>query len=432
MSVNKAGSLFLIAVLALAGIGVAYAGFTDTITVSGSVETGKVEFDIVEYSGTWVWKNINEHSKEVHNGAPVDVDGDGIKDDDPNGYYDDNGNVLDGWKLVSHSCAHEGDTDDVNFVFDNMFPCVWFEADFKFQIGTIPVFLTSTPDNAINWYLQEVNGQSEPWIYGIAGEADSPDIKVEILDEDDNVVWPAPAGTDGIVQLHPGVTYEWILTIHIPQNNAYMNCYAEGNLKLDIIQWSDDCDFTPNPDKDLILPDSMNAHIHHWGSDSYWDVTINSLTPAQPDGYYSSPIYETSVLKGWCCDEGTTIPNNVNRDFTVIYENRESYRPGHDENTPSGISPWDCVDYIINHDDFSENGVKEYNTNHVQHAIWYYINGGNYPSAYADAVALINDVNTTAVSWCNDHPELGDWVAVIIDPNDVEHTNQILIIEVDP
>jgi len=56
MNTNKIGIMFIVAVLALAGIGASYAGFTDTITITGTATTGSVDVVIEKLSGTWVWK----------------------------------------------------------------------------------------------------------------------------------------------------------------------------------------------------------------------------------------------------------------------------------------------------------------------------------------------------------------------------------------
>jgi predicted ribosomally synthesized peptide with SipW-like signal peptide len=50
---DKIGAMFVIAMLSLAGIGIAYAGWTDTIQITGTISTGSVDWDIIEYSGTW-------------------------------------------------------------------------------------------------------------------------------------------------------------------------------------------------------------------------------------------------------------------------------------------------------------------------------------------------------------------------------------------
>jgi len=49
---GKVGLLFLVLVLALASVGVAFAAWTDTITISGSVTTGELDWEIVDGSST--------------------------------------------------------------------------------------------------------------------------------------------------------------------------------------------------------------------------------------------------------------------------------------------------------------------------------------------------------------------------------------------
>ena len=56
MKSAKLGAMFLISVLALAGIGMGYAAWTDTITIDGTINTGDVEWHFTADSGTWVWK----------------------------------------------------------------------------------------------------------------------------------------------------------------------------------------------------------------------------------------------------------------------------------------------------------------------------------------------------------------------------------------
>ena len=57
MKRNKLGSIFLVSILALAGVGISYAGFTDEIFIYGTVNTATVDIVVVPwFSGTWVWK----------------------------------------------------------------------------------------------------------------------------------------------------------------------------------------------------------------------------------------------------------------------------------------------------------------------------------------------------------------------------------------
>ena len=55
---KKIGLLCLALVLALGTLGVGYAMWSDTITITGTVNTGSVDLDIMKCSNTWVWKLI--------------------------------------------------------------------------------------------------------------------------------------------------------------------------------------------------------------------------------------------------------------------------------------------------------------------------------------------------------------------------------------
>ena len=50
MNSSKIGTIFFVSVLALAGIGISFAGLTDIIHVYGSVSTATVDLDVHNYS----------------------------------------------------------------------------------------------------------------------------------------------------------------------------------------------------------------------------------------------------------------------------------------------------------------------------------------------------------------------------------------------
>ena len=60
MKNEKIGTIFLIIILSIAGIGISYAGLTDTIHIYGTVDSATVTLDIEYYSGTDVWKVWND------------------------------------------------------------------------------------------------------------------------------------------------------------------------------------------------------------------------------------------------------------------------------------------------------------------------------------------------------------------------------------
>ena len=130
MKANKLGIVFVVAVLGLAGIGASYAGFTDQVVIDGTATTGSVDLEAIAYSGTWVWKHHTDlkdgtdseplHDMIVHHGWASDEDGDGVADDDPNGFY---GNSE--YSLEAYAVAYEdgdGDLDTINVEFWQIYP----------------------------------------------------------------------------------------------------------------------------------------------------------------------------------------------------------------------------------------------------------------------------------------------------------------------
>jgi predicted ribosomally synthesized peptide with SipW-like signal peptide len=142
---KKISMIMLALVVALGGLGIGYAAWTDTVTVTGTVNTGDVDLVVVDYSGTYVWKTpgIDDPTSGTNDitvetgwmsqiGNPANIAGvidafpnDGEADIDP----------------VACATAVEGQTpDDIVVTFSNLFPCIDFSADFLLHYeGSIPV-----------------------------------------------------------------------------------------------------------------------------------------------------------------------------------------------------------------------------------------------------------------------------------------------------
>jgi len=384
MKANKIGTIFLVSVLALAGIGISYAGWIDEITVTGTVQTGYIEFEIIEYSGTWVWKYIPTHGKIVHTGpvAETDLNGNGLLDDDPVAYAD-GWYTNDDYELIAYSYAHntiETANEIVHFKFINLYPCVYFHADFKFTIGTIPVILTTTD---IDWLNQKIEGLATDWIEGLPN-CDAPDVEIVLTDQAGNVI----DLTADIIQLHPG-TYTWDLIIHIPQCNAYMNAYAEGTVDLSIIQWNDECEPTTE-DKVITIPTdplfvTMRVYGPYPAGYGYFRTKLTNV----PAGTWSPPIAEGANLVGWCVDNtppANTISTNTPYK-TYLYDSYNLPLPG---TLPGGWADqpwmndpdWPFVNWILNNKGSAT-------PQQIQAAIWYFVDGG-YSGGDAVVWALIN------------------------------------------
>jgi len=425
MKANKAGSIFLITILALAGIGVAYAGWTDTITVTGSANTGTVDWDVVDYSGTWVYK-IKPHGIEILDveNTPADC----LKEA---GYIDATGAQYD-W--VAASWAEQGsqgdDTVQVNYV--NLYPMVPFEADIVIEYtGSIPGIVNN---------IEVIDSWPEA---GDETEIDEyTDLYLGLKRAGETVFTQKTLAEfqSGQFQLHQGDQLHVVMTITIPQNNDFMSMSGDFEYKVEIIQWSDPCDPQQYDDKvsTVVVPDVMTVTYDHYGADSYWDIILDDINYdgdyTDDDLAYSPPLENEGVIvNGWCVDEYTTIYDG-RYDVNVHYKgnngqtSREVFHDGHPSHSPTGDA-WDCVDYILNH----KSGMDKFD---VQDAIWYFVNGGNMPSDGTgyDGYDLVQDTLANVDSWLNSgHPDTGELVAVVLDPNmGGTHCDQWIIIEVDP
>jgi len=347
-------------VVLLCAVGVGYAGFMAQLGYHGTVATAKVEISVVDYSGTWVYKNLLTHERHVLH------------------YEETNSNYM----LVSSAYAQSGSGEwDVEFVFDNLFPCVDFVADFVAEYtGTIPVNLVDMTFNIDQWlepYLvwKAYKCQGSPGAWQI-GE------RIQIGE-----------------QLHNGDKIYVVVCIHIPQDNTLQGQVGEFSGSLNILQWQDDCGDKP----ELVLPDEpVSLTVTHWGANSYFDALLENI----PDGL----IFDDGTYVGWCVDEYHTI--NTGTVYPVMLYNAL-------DNTIWPDEDWDLVAYLINH----KNPVA--NKQQIQNAIWHFVDGGYYGS---DPVVwgMINEAIIYGEGFV---PGVGEWVPVLCDAGD---TVQKIFVEIDP
>lgn len=222
---NKIGSLFLVSILALAGIGVSYAGFFDEIYVSGYVETGTVTLELEDYSCTWVWKWWNDNNED---GVFINHDWcDDMMDEAEVLAYCNSEFGADYVMPVAwaNSSLVAGTDDEVYVSFENIFPCIDFVADFVFHYtGTIPAkidnptinFAADFPEILKQYVVVEFYEFDEAT--GAIGSA---------------LVWP--------VQVH-FCDYIYVkVIIHLAQNNLLQGLSGDFDFTLTAIQWYD-CD----------------------------------------------------------------------------------------------------------------------------------------------------------------------------------------------
>jgi predicted ribosomally synthesized peptide with SipW-like signal peptide len=185
---KKIGIICLALVVALGGLGIGYAAWTDSVTVTGTVNTGNVDIDVVDYSGTYVWKTPGYDDEDSQGSTIYDVTiesgwmsdiGDpaailGVIDAFPN-----NGNGL--TDPVACATAVAGAENEVVVTFDNLFPCINFSADFLLHYnGSVPVkvYMENVAITGIDaalatitykWYESDADGNQGNEIVDILG-----------------------------------------------------------------------------------------------------------------------------------------------------------------------------------------------------------------------------------------------------------------------
>ncbi len=448
MKGKKLGSLFLISILALAGIGVSYAGLTDSIFVYGQAKTAVVEFTELEYSGTFVSKIYGQEVNEY--GSEIDV-WQGMVDDfvPPS---PETGEVV-SWAKTRDPTGDDpatipGTDNEYEIFVDchNLIPQIEYVADLHFKIHSIPVKFEDISyeilsENDWDWITDLMNGVYPTGRFEatlrVVRDVGGVDTEIEVL----------PG-----MQIHPGEQLIARFYITIPQNNMFQDLEGSFAAHLGIIQWTDPCnpddDLTP---KDIVVPEYMQVRLRSPDPGDYNGEGFTIFDCEFIDvgsGSFSPPIENGNHARCWCVDENTTMGNATETLDVVTFKSNEfdilTVWPGHDENTPDGIggiTAWDCVNYIINHDD-------GYSIDSIQNAIWYYVNGGHYPGDYSgsiDLIDMVNDSYDTGVfdDWITDFPNTDpgyNMVAVmLVEEDDIvdgvipsDHDYQLTIIEVDP
>ncbi len=129
---KKIGLISLALVLALGALGVAYAAWTDQVTIEGTVETGKLELTVKKYSGTWAYKNLDTSEVIVHTGWANGLD----PIDGPTGNL----------KLTGYAVAMPGEEpDEIVVEYEGLYPGIDWKVDWLLHYeGTVPAKLWHT------------------------------------------------------------------------------------------------------------------------------------------------------------------------------------------------------------------------------------------------------------------------------------------------
>jgi len=304
MRKDKVGTIFLVSILALAGVGISYAGFSDSIFIFGNVSSATVELEIVPwYSGTWVWKvwGFDDYIPGYPQWFGLDIIWDPVGEILVcSGFtqFKPTNAMIDAWigpsnahyQLISYSEAgpgtvHDTFDADVDFEYNNLFPCIDFSADFIVHyIGSIParinpdiIIQTAYPEGDDGWLelLWDYDNPAHPdWginikayrAIPIIGAAADEIVGFTVTDE---VIFPG-------FQLHY-CDYVYVeVTIHLPQDNFWQGLYGEFFTEIEVIQWNDFCEQEPMVEVDqfdfpidligIIIPDGTYADIGVSGS----------------------------------------------------------------------------------------------------------------------------------------------------------------------
>lgn len=447
---SKIGMLFVVSILAMAGIGISYAGLFDQIIVNGYVRAATVDLEVWDYSGTYVWKVWGPNHPEDEIVISTDPDYDPCAEDYPNCQCEEVA-FAEGrpWVEGEDDPKQDGTGYDAVIEFSKLFPCIDFHADINFHYtGTIPAKITEVD---IIWDGDQditIDGVTMDWL-----------TYLELLYDQTGGVYGlhyelVPNTADSFPQLHYCDHIKLNVFIHLPQNNIFQGLTGEGYVHIHVLQWNDECDVPPlYPEKGPLLPEDITCTAtftnHPWqyetGRYAYFKTIISGLWPqgtTNPDGDEYN-VWDGNWV-GWCVDNtgpGNTVSLNV--PYTVwMYDSydRPSVLPGGYDATDIHCdwldnNNWPYVNWIINHKPAAHTWAD------VQDAIWYFVDGGIMPPMGSVAYDLVQDAlnNPEGLLY---HPDAGELIAVIlwIDPNlpypnnpsTLQGWHQVTIIEVDP
>ena len=245
MSTAKLGVMFIVAAMALAGIGAGYSAWFDTITITGTVSTGDVDINVVDYSGTDVWKVYGPN-------APVNeiVVWHGFITDQDRPTKNSLEALYTGCtaEIISYAWAEQtmtGDTtpvpvdDAITVIYDNLFPCIDFKVNYLFYYdGSIPAKIQVTDplftgDNAdffngLIWTLPDpLANPVNSYCYGEMWMSDADGNKLVNIED-----------LEGY-QIHEGDYILLVITLHLAQNNDLMNMDASFTAEIEVVQWNE-------------------------------------------------------------------------------------------------------------------------------------------------------------------------------------------------
>ena len=214
---KKIGLLCLALVLALGALGVGYAAWIDTIYIEGTVNTGSVDINVVYYSGTDIYKDLDtEQMVTVY----------WVKDAEGVIVWS-SGDPPASRLLVASAYAEPGEKDDtVTVTFNNTFPCETLFADFIVHYeGTVPAMVTAEIQTDDQWLI-------DLWDSGDAG------VYGALVDMSEGFQFIEPIEKLPIQMHYCDYAKVW-LWFHLPQDDTLMNQTGSFNATITAIQWNE-------------------------------------------------------------------------------------------------------------------------------------------------------------------------------------------------
>ena len=225
---KKIGLIALAVVLAVGGLGIGYAAWTDTITIEGTVDTGDVNIDIWGYSETDVYKGPDDECVAIY--TAMNLDGTVLYHSINDGAIQMGAPDLTNLLLIASahvtSINHANNTVTVDY--DNLFPCICFATDLLLHYnGSIPVKVNT--DTFTTGY---------PWLQKLVDDGDMDSGAVRVTMGTDGI--PVPGETVDIgTQLHECDFVLLVMGIHIPQDDTLMNKSGSATYTIEVVQWNE-------------------------------------------------------------------------------------------------------------------------------------------------------------------------------------------------
>ena len=217
MKTAKLGALFMISVMALAGIGAGYAAWTDTIYIEGTVNTGNVDIVIEKTSGTEVWKDLDTDDCVIIRYI-WDTEGEILHQF---------GEIPDNGLLVSYAYTTITGDDEITCTFNNIFPLPddCYIADvFLHYDGSIPVKINEISYETEDEWIQDLIDDGYVHAIGCRWYPDTHEFGECVYEG---------------YQLHQ---CEWVcfaLFFNLPQEEEYMNQEGSFTITIEVVQWNE-------------------------------------------------------------------------------------------------------------------------------------------------------------------------------------------------